>query len=762
MTPLEIWCNESQERYVMSVAEKDLPVFDAICQRERAPYAVVGEATAEEHLLLNDNQFGNQPIDMPLDVLLGKAPKMHRDVTSASVTGSALQAQQITIKEAAERILRLPAVAEKTFLITIGDRSVTGLVARDQMVGPWQVPVADVAVTATAYDTYYGEAMAMGERTPVALLSHGASARLAVGEALTNIASANIGDIKRIKLSANWMAAAGHPGEDAGLYEAVKAVGEELCPALGLTIPVGKDSMSMKTAWQNEQGEDKAVTAPLSLVISAFGAVKDIRKTVTPQLRTDKGDSRLLLLDLGAGQNRLGASCLTQVFEQLGDKPADVDSAERLLGFFNAVQALIEQNLLLAYHDRSDGGLFTTVTEMAFAGKTGVTVQLDALGEDDLAAMFSEELGAVVQVRSDKLSEVNAVLAQFGMDSLTHDIGTLNNQDMIEFSRGELAVFADSRVNLRTIWAETTHQMQRLRDNPACADEENQAKQDVTDPGLSASLNYDVDEDVAAPYIATGVQPKIAILREQGVNSHNEMAAAFTRAGFAAVDVHMSDILNGRISLEQFKGLAACGGFSYGDVLGAGEGWAKSILFNARARDEFERFFTRSETFSLGVCNGCQMLSNLKSLIPGTEHWPHFVTNLSERFEARVAMVEVTDSSSVMFSGMQGSKMPIAVSHGEGRAEFASEQAIAAVNDNKQVALRYVDNFGQVASRYPANPNGSIQGITGLTSADGRSTIMMPHPERVFRAVANSWYPEEWQEDGAWMRMFRNARAFVG
>ena len=762
MTPLEIWCNESQERYVMSVAEKDLPVFDAICQRERAPYAVVGEATAEEHLLLNDSQFDNQPIDMPLDVLLGKAPKMHRDVTSASVTGSALQTQQMTVKEAAERILRLPTVAEKTFLITIGDRSVTGLVARDQMVGPWQVPVADVAVTATAYDTYYGEAMAMGERTPVALLSHGASARLAVGEALTNIASANIGDIKRIKLSANWMAAAGHPGEDAGLYEAVKAVGEELCPALGLTIPVGKDSMSMKTAWQDEQGEDKAVTAPLSLVISAFGAVKDIRKTVTPQLRTDKGDSRLLLLDLGAGQNRLGASCLTQVFEQLGDKPADVDSAERLLGFFNAVQTLIQQDLLLAYHDRSDGGLFTTVTEMAFAGKTGVSVELDSLGEDDLAVMFSEELGAVVQVSSDKLSEVNAVLAQFGMDSLTHDIGTLNNQDMIEFSRGELAVFTDSRANLRIIWAETTHQMQRLRDNPECADEEHQAKQDVTDPGLSATLSYDINEDVAAPYIATGVQPKIAILREQGVNSHNEMAAAFTRAGFAAVDVHMSDILSGKISLEEFKGLAACGGFSYGDVLGAGEGWAKSILFNSRARDEFERFFTRSETFSLGVCNGCQMLSNLKSLIPGTEHWPHFVSNLSERFEARVAMVEVTDSSSVMFTGMQGSKMPIAVSHGEGRAEFASDKAIAAVNSNKQVAVRYVDNFGQVAGRYPANPNGSVDGITGLTSEDGRSTIMMPHPERVFRAVANSWYPEQWQEDGAWMRMFRNARAFVG
>lgn len=759
MTPLELWCNESQERYVLSVSPENMPVFEAICARERAPFAVVGEATAEQHLNLNDSQFDNKPIDMPLDVLLGKPPKMHRDVESAKVSSPALDDTGITLADAANRILSLPTVAEKTFLITIGDRSVTGLVSRDQMVGPWQVPVADVAVTATAFDTYHGEAMSMGERTPVALLSHGASARLAVGEALTNIAAANIGDIKRIKLSANWMAAAGHPGEDAGLYEAVKAVGEELCPELGLTIPVGKDSMSMKTAW-NENGEDKAVTSPLSLVISAFGAVKDIRKTVTPQLRTDKGASRLLLLDLGEGKNRLGASCLAQVYTQLGDSPADVVSAQRLKSFFDAMQALIEKGLIQAYHDRSDGGLFTTVAEMAFAGKTGVSITLDELSGNDIAAVFNEELGGVVQVLESDMEAVNTVLAQFDLSNITHDIGTLNSTDIIEFSRDGAAILTESRVAMRTMWAQTTFEMQKLRDNPECAEQEHAAKQDAQDPGLHAALSYDVNEDIAAPYIATGVKPKVAILREQGVNSHLEMAAAFTRAGFDAIDVHMSDVLAGRATLEQFAGLAACGGFSYGDVLGAGEGWAKSILFNSMARDQFEGFFTRNDTFSLGVCNGCQMLSNLKSLIPGTEHWPHFVTNQSARFEARVAMVEVMESKSVLLDGMAGSRMPIAVSHGEGQAEFANDSALS--NVGAQVAMRYVDNYGKPTMQYPANPNGSPEGITGLTSQDGRSTIMMPHPERVFRAVANSWRPDEWQEDGAWMRIFRNARKFVG
>jgi phosphoribosylformylglycinamidine synthase len=759
MTPLELWCNESQERYVLSVAPEKLPVFEAICQRERAPFAVVGEATEAAHLNLHDEHFDNQPIDMPLDVLLGKPPKMHRDATSLNVQTTPLDRADITLREAAERLLRLPTIAEKTFLITIGDRSVTGLVSRDQMVGPWQIPVADVAVTASSFDTYHGEAMAMGERTPVALLSHGASARLAVGEAITNIAAAPIDDLKRIKLSANWMAAAGHPGEDAGLYEAVKAVGEELCPQLGLAIPVGKDSMSMKTAWQDETGIDKAVTSPLSLVITAFGAVSDIRKTITPQLRTDKGSSRLLLIDLGAGKNRLGASCLAQVYNQLGDKPADLDNPETFVGFFNAIQGMLSEQLLLAYHDRSDGGLFVTVTEMAFAGKTGVSINLDTLDADDLAVLFSEELGAVIQVAEDNLERVNALFAQNGLTDAVFNIGTVNTLDTIEFKRNGVAVLTESRATYRQIWAETTHKMQALRDNPVCADEEFSAKQDVTDPGLHASLSFDINADIAAPMIATGIKPKVAILREQGVNSHLEMAAGFSRAGFSAIDVHMSDILSGKVNLQDFVGLAACGGFSYGDVLGAGEGWAKSILFNAKAKDEFAAFFARTNTFSLGVCNGCQMLSNLKSLIPGTEHWPHFLTNKSERFEARVAMVEVMESPSVLLAGMAGSKMPIAVSHGEGRAEFINEQALAKVQ--AQVALRYIDNYGKVADKYPANPNGSPLGITGLTSTDGRSTIMMPHPERVFRSVANSWRPDEWQEDGPWMRIFRNARVFV-
>lgn len=756
MSPLEIWCNESQERYVLSVAPENMALFEQICARERAPYAVVGEATVEPHLTLTDEHFDNKPIDLPLDVLLGKPPKMHRDVQSQQASGQALDYSDITLQEAADRILRLPTVAEKTFLITIGDRSVTGLVTRDQMVGPWQVPVSDVAVTAAAFDTYHGEAMAMGERTPIALLDYAASARMAVAESITNIAAADIGDIKRIKLSANWMAAAGHPGEDAGLYAAVKAVGEELCPALGLTIPVGKDSMSMKTQW-----DDTAVTAPLSLVITAFGRVEDVRKTVTPQLRTDKGDTSLILIDLGQGQNRLGASCLAQVYKQLGDKAPDLDKPELLSGFFNAIQQLVAEQKLLAYHDRSDGGLFATIAEMAFAGHCGVDVQLDKLG-DDIDALFNEELGAVIQVSQAEKQYVLDVLAEQGLSACSHVIGQLNDTDQVRFSRNGNEILVNSRTYYRTVWAETTYQMQALRDNPDCAKQEFDAKFDDKDPGLSAKLTFDINEDVAAPYIVKGIAPKVAILREQGVNSHVEMAAVFDRAGFSAIDVHMSDILSGRISLEQFQGLVACGGFSYGDVLGAGEGWAKSILFNNLASDQFAAFFNRDNTFSLGVCNGCQMMSNLKSLIPGADLWPHFVANQSARFEARFSMVEVQESKSVLFSGMQGSRMPIAVSHGEGHAEFSSADAAQIALQQQAVALRFVDNYGQPTEQYPANPNGSVAGITGLTSADGRATIMMPHPERVFRAVTNSWHPEEWQEDSPWVRMFRNARVFVG
>ncbi|WP_261815809.1 phosphoribosylformylglycinamidine synthase [Vibrio gallicus] len=761
MSPLEIWCNESQERYVMAVAPENMEVFEAICKRERAPFAVVGEATEERHLTLEDSHFDNTPIDMPMDILLGKTPKMHRDAKTLKVDSPAITRDGIEINDAVERVLRLPTVAEKTFLITIGDRSVTGLVARDQMVGPWQVPVANCAVTAASYDTYHGEAMSMGERTPVALLDFGASARLAVGESLTNIAGTDIGDIKHIKLSANWMSPAGHPGEDAGLYEAVKAVGEELCPALGLTIPVGKDSMSMKTKW-NENGEDKEVTSPLSLVITAFGRVEDVRKTVTPQLRTDKGDTSLVLVDLGNGKNRLGATALAQVYKQLGDKPADVDNAEQLKGFFDAMQTLVRDDKLVAYHDKGDGGLFVTLAEMAFAGHCGLKADISELGEDVLATLFNEELGVVVQVKNSDLDAVKTVLSANGLQACSHVIGSVEASDNFEIFANGNAIIERSRTELRTIWAETTHKMQALRDNPACADQEFAAKKDNSDPGLNVALTFDTHEDIAAPYIATGAKPKMAILREQGVNSHVEMAAAFDRAGFDAVDIHMSDILTGQTVLDEYQGLVACGGFSYGDVLGAGEGWAKSVLFNAQARDQFEGFFKREETFSLGVCNGCQMLSNLKELIPGADLWPRFVRNESERFEARFSLVEVQKSDSVFFDGMAGSRMPIAVSHGEGRVEVRDTAHLDAIEASGTVAVRYVDNQGNATQQYPNNPNGSPNAITGLTTNDGRVTIMMPHPERVFRTVANSWAPESWGEDSAWMRMFRNARKNVG
>ncbi|EEY39177.1 phosphoribosylformylglycinamidine synthase [Vibrio mimicus MB451] len=761
MSPLEIWCNESQERYVLAVAAEDMPLFDAICQRERAPYAVVGEATEERHLTLEDSHFDNTPIDMPMDILLGKPPKMHRDANTLKVSSPALERSGIELNEAVDRVLRLPAVAEKTFLITIGDRSVTGLVARDQMVGPWQVPVANCAVTAASFDSYHGEAMSMGERTPVALLDFGASARLAVGEAITNIAATDIGDLKLIKLSANWMSPAGHPGEDAGLYEAVKAVGEELCPALGITIPVGKDSMSMKTKWQ-ENGEQKEVTSPLSLIITAFARVEDIRKTVTPQLRTDLGDSSLVLIDLGNGQNRLGATALAQVYKQLGDKPADVDNATQLKGFFDALQTLVRNDKLVAYHDKGDGGLLVTLAEMAFAGHCGIKANIETLGDDALAALFNEELGAVVQVKNDELNSVLATLAAHGLEACTHVIGEVEASDRLLITRGEEVLIERSRTELRTIWAEMTHKMQALRDNSACADQEFAAKQDNRDPGLNASLTYDVLSDVAAPYIAKGARPKMAILREQGVNSHVEMAAAFDRAGFDAVDIHMSDILTGQTVLDAYQGLVACGGFSYGDVLGAGEGWAKSILFNAQAREQFEQFFQRKDTLSLGVCNGCQMLSNLRDLIPGAELWPRFVRNESERFEARFSLVEVQKSPSLFFSEMVGSRMPIAVSHGEGRVEVRNAEHLTAIEQSGTVAIRFVDNFGQPTQAYPSNPNGSPNAITGLTTQDGRVTIMMPHPERVFRTVANSWHPDNWGENGAWMRMFQNARKYLG
>ncbi|WP_429176427.1 phosphoribosylformylglycinamidine synthase [Kosakonia sp. 1610] len=759
MSPLEIWCNESQERYVLAVAADQLPLFDELCRRERAPYAVIGDATEEQHLTLNDSHFDNQPIDMPLDVLLGKTPKMTRDVATRQATGDSFNTHGITVADAVNRVLHLPTVAEKTFLVTIGDRTVTGMVARDQMVGPWQIPVANCAVTTASLDSYYGEAMALGERAPVALLDFAASARLAVGEALTNIAATHIGDIKRIKLSANWMAAAGHPGEDAGLYAAVKAVGEELCPALGLTIPVGKDSMSMKTRWQ-EGSEQREMTSPLSLVITAFARVEDVRHTVTPQLSTD--DNALLLIDLGKGSNALGATALAQVYRQLGDKPADVRNVEQLKGFYDAIQALVAERKLLAYHDRSDGGLLVTLAEMAFTGHCGVNVDITALGNDRLAALFNEELGAVIQVRAADREAVESVLAAYGLSDVVHYLGRAVEGDRFVIEADGQPVFSESRTTLRMWWAETTWQMQRLRDNPECADQEHEAKANDNDPGLNVKLTFDINDDIAAPFIATGARPKVAVLREQGVNSHVEMAAAFHRAGFDAVDVHMSDLLAGRSGLENVHALVACGGFSYGDVLGAGEGWAKSILFNERVRDEFETFFHRPQTLALGVCNGCQMMSNLRELIPGSELWPRFVRNHSDRFEARFSLVEVTQSPSLLLNGMVGSHMPIAVSHGEGRVEVRDAAHLAQLESKGLVALRYVDNNGSVTERYPANPNGSPNGITAVTSESGRVTIMMPHPERVFRTVANSWHPENWGEDSPWMRIFRNARKQLG
>jgi phosphoribosylformylglycinamidine synthase len=697
---------------------------------------------------------------MELAVLLGKPPRLTRDVAHLRRERPPFDVAGIDLREAAYRVLRLPAVADKSFLITIGDRSVGGLTARDQMVGPWQVPVADVAVTLMGFDTHRGEAFAMGERTPLALVSPEASGRMAVAEALTNIAAAPIADLGDVKLSANWMAAAGHPGEDAALFDTVRAVALELCPQLGVSIPVGKDSLSMKTTWE-ENGVRNEVTAPLSLIVSAFAPVADVRCTLTPQLRTDGGDSVLLLVDLGGGQCRMGGSALAQVYGATGSAAPDVDAA-RLKAFFAAIQRLRRAGTVLAYHDRSDGGLFATVCEMMFAGRTGVTLELDdrASSKPALEFLFNEELGALLQVRRGDLPEVMRDLAGAGLGDVCHVIGGVAGDRRLRITAGARVLFDDSLVNLRRAWSETTFKLQWLRDNPECARQEFDRLLDEGDPGLHSALTFDPREDIAAPYVSRGTRPRIAILREQGVNGQVEMAAAFDRAGFTAVDVHMSDIISGRVGLRDFRGFAACGGFSYGDVLGAGEGWAKSILFNARARAEFEAFFARSDTFALGVCNGCQMMSNLNELIPGAQAWPHFVRNRSEQFEARSVMLEVQRSRSLFFEGMAGSRMPIAVAHGEGYAEFrdaAAEEAARAL-----VTLRFVDNRGAPAETYPCNPNGSPGGVTGLTTPDGRFTILMPHPERVFRTVQNSWHPGSWGEDGPWLRMFRNARRWCG
>lgn len=761
MSPLAIWCNEAQERYVLAINHESLPLLTDIAQRERCPFAVLGEATEKAWLKVQDSYFDNSPVDMPMPVLLGKLPKMVREVTSRAFVGDDFTAATITdVQEAAERVLQLPTVASKAFLIHIGDRSVGGLVARDQLVGPWQVPVADVAVTLASFKGYRGEAMAMGERAPIALLNPAASARMAVAESITNILAADVDALSDIKLSANWMAAAGHPGEDAGLFAAVKAIALELCPTLQLTIPVGKDSLSMRTVWE-EQGEAKSVTSPLSVVISAFAKVSDARRTLTPELYRGDDETLLLLVDLGQQQNRLGGSALAQVHNGIGDYPPDVDDPKLLAALFTVIRQLSRADLLLAYHDRSDGGLFATICEMAFAGHVGVNVALDHLGERPIASLFNEELGAVLQVRVRDYDRVSAMMKASGLEGCVHKLGGLRKDNRIVFTVAGKEWLAETRTNWQRLWAETSYRIQASRDNPQCALQEFNSLLDEDNPGLHATLTFDPRIDVAAPLIQRGARPRVAIFREQGVNGQLEMAAAFERAGFCVVDVHASDILEQRVSLRDFVGLAACGGFSYGDVLGAGQGWAKSILYHPHARQEFADFFARTDTFTLGICNGCQMLANLKELIPGTAHWPRFVRNRSEQYEARLVMVEVQPSPSLFFTDMAGSKLPIVVAHGEGRAHWPSLQEEAAADASGLVALRFINNYGYVTEQFPENPNGSFQGVTGLTNNDGRITILMPHPERVFRTVAHSWHPAQWEEDSPWMRLFRNARRWV-
>ncbi len=758
MSPLEIWCNESQERYVMAVEPENLARFEAICLRERCPFAVVGEATEAMHLQLTDSHFGNSPVDIPMTVLFGKPPRMSREIRRQSVPHAPLQLE-LSVEDALQRVLQVPSVASKSFLITIGDRSVTGMVTRDQMVGPWQIPVADCAVTTVSYDSYAGEAMAIGERTPLALIDGPASGRMAVAEAITNIAATAIGDIRNIKLSANWMCAAGYGVEDEALYDTVRAVGMEFCPALGITIPVGKDSMSMRTTWP-EGDVEKSVTAPMSLIVSAFTPVLDVRLTVTPQLQPD-ADAVLVLLDLGRGASRLGGSALAQACGQIGNVVPDIDDVIDLKNFYTLVQELLGAGQLLAYHDRSDGGLLVTLLEMAFAGRCGLQLEVSSLAGTALEKLFNEEAGAVLQVASSQLEVLRARAEELGLGNCLHHIGQAVSGDVVSVMDGGQTLLSHNRASLQQLWSRTSYEIQSLRDNPECAREEYQ-RHTADDPGLSAALSFDVAEDICAPYIGTGARPRVAVLREQGVNGHVEMAAAFHRAGFTPVDVHMSDLLSGRTDLAQFRGLVACGGFSYGDVLGAGEGWAKSILFNETMRERFSTYFERDDTFTLGVCNGCQMISALKGLIPGAAHWPRFVRNRSEQFEARLALVRVEPSPSILLSDMAGSHLPIVVAHGEGRAEFADGAAQTACDTSGTVALRYIENSLSVAEQYPANPNGSPVGITGLTSEDGRATIMMPHPERVYRTIQNSWAPPQWGEDGGWLRLFRNARVWLG
>ncbi|MEI6564400.1 MAG: phosphoribosylformylglycinamidine synthase [bacterium] len=759
MSPMEIWCCEAQERYVLAVAPENLDRFMALCRRERCPAAAIGVATDDKHLVLHDALFKNNAIDIELQVIFGKPPKMLRDVSHRHEAHTDLDLSEIDLGEAAGRVLRLPAVANKTFLITIADRTVTGMVTRDQMTGPFQTPISDAAVTATMYDGYAGEAMSMGERTPIALLSGPASGRMAVGEALTNIAGVMTGPIGNVKLSANWMCACGEDGEDAAIFDTVRAVGLELCPQLGISIPVGKDSLSMRTSWKDSAGRSEKQVAPLSLVVSAFSPVQDVRKTVTAELKP-VADSVLLLLDLGRGRNRLGSSALAQVYNQVGSTPPDLESPVDVVNFYSAMQELVSNGLLLAYHDRSDGGLFTTLAEMAFGAHHGLRVQIDELGEEPLSILFSEELGAVLQVSDQNLARVNEILKRHELSDLAFILGSPAEGRRLTLQMGDTIIYQEPITELKRIWSELTFEMQSRRDNAGCAREEYEALKDETNPGLSFRLTY----DPCRPFSIGGNHPKMAILREQGINGHIEMAAAFERAGFTSVDVHMTDLLSGRVNLANFAGLVACGGFSYGDVLGAGAGWARSILFNERLRDMFQTFFHRPDTFTLGVCNGCQMVSLLKDIIPGADAWPRFTRNKIEQFEARYSTVEILSSPSVLLKGMEGSRLPIPVAHGEGFTNFERTGSAVDITSKALASLRFVDNTGRPAERYPLNPNGSPDGLTGVTTLDGRVTIMMPHPERAFRAVQLSWKPQDLfkGEEGPWLRLFQNARAFAG
>ncbi len=798
MSPAEIWCNESQERYVLAIDAKDLELFKSFCKRERCPFAVVGEATAERQLQLSDakqsaGSDASMPIDMPMEVLLGKPPRMHRNVQRINQEFVELDVTDADLAQSIAWVLQQPTVASKSFLITIGDRTVGGLNARDQFVGPWQVPVADCAVTLMDYKGYRGEVMTMGERTPLAVIDAPAAARMAVGEALTNLFAADIRRLEDVKLSANWMAACGSPGEDAKLYDSVKAVGMELCPALGISIPVGKDSLSMATEWR-DSNEAKKVVAPVSLIISAFASVQDARKTATPLLKLKAHDgtpleTELILIDLGRGKNRMAGSILAQVLNQSGKLAPDLDHPEDLKALSTAIIELRKEDKLLAYHDRSDGGLLACVAEMAFASHVGISINVDMIAvdpkqepdygdaknwaqqvsgrrhEQTMYALFNEELGAVIQVRREDRDAVFAVLRKLGLSAHSHVIGKPNTNSRIEIWRDAKNIFAEPREVLQKIWTNTSYQIARLRDNPECADSEFALLDNLSDPGMSPKLTFNPADDVAAPFIAKNVRPKVAILREQGVNSHVEMAYSVNWAGFDSYDVHMSDLLSGKAKLDDFRGLIACGGFSYGDVLGAGEGWAKTILFNQQLRDQFSSFFSRQDSFALGVCNGCQMMSNLAGIIPGAQDWPKFTRNQSEQYEARLVMAEVLASPSIFTQGMEGSQLPIAIAHGEGFANFSQQGNLEKLKQQGLTALRFVDHEGNPTETYPMNPNGSPGGLTGVTTPDGRFTVMMPHPERVFRAAQMSWCPTEWLDtpDGAspWLRLFRNARAWA-